>query len=215
MEKSGQKQHKLTRRQRDDLRKKGEILSAALEIFAARGFHSTTMAQISKVSQYPLGTIYKYFPGKKEMYYDLVINRVRELGGILSGIRMDKTLSLSQKLKACLKAQADFYKKNQEVVKIYISERATIDAVTLPKLNLKLKSFHEKMIALFQDLFDQGIEAGEFKAFPSREMAELYADIVHSAAWNASFRDEDESRTDRRISMIFDMFFNGIISNPT
>ncbi len=214
METNGQKRHTMTRRERDDRRKKREILTAALEIFAARGFHSTTMAQISKVSQYPLGTIYKYFPGKKEMYHDLVINRVRELGVVLAGIRKDPALSLGEKLKSCLKAQADFYKANQEVVKIYISERATMDAVTLPKLNQKLNSFHEKMVDLFQDLFEQGIAAGEFRSFPAKEMAKLYADIVHSAAWNSLFRDEDDAQTDQRLSMIFDMFTNGIINTP-
>ena len=214
MEKNKQKRHTMTRKERDDLRKKKEILAAALEIFAARGFHSTTMAQISKASQYPLGTIYKYFPGKKEMYHDLVINRVRELGVILFNIRKDPSMSLPGKLNACLKAQADFYKANQEVVKIYISERATMDAVTLPLLNQKLNSFHERMVDLFQDLFEQGIAAGEFKPFPPEEMAKLYADIVHSAAWNSLFRDEDDVVTDQRLSIIFDMFTNGIIQPP-
>jgi len=173
---------KLTRKERDDLRKRKEILEAALEIFAARGFHSTTMAQISKVSQYPLGTIYKYFPGKKEMYHDLVIKRVRHLGVILEDIRQNEETGLYAKLKACLKAQADFYSANREVVKIYISERSNIDAVAMPKLNEKVNTFHEKMVLLFQDLFEQGIAAGHFKTYPSRDMADLYADIVHSAA---------------------------------
>ncbi len=201
----------LTRKERDDLRKREEILAAALEIFAARGFHSTTMAQISKVSQYPLGTIYKHFPGKKEMYHDLVINRVRNLGQILGEIRRDDDLGVCDKLKACLKAQADFYNANREVVKIYISERSNIDAVAMPKLNEKVNTFHDRMVALFQDLFETGIETGEFKAYPSRDMAELYADIVHSAAWASLFRNDDEAVADQRLSMIFDMFTNGII----
>ncbi len=210
METKEKKEKILSRKERDDLRKRNEILEAALEIFASRGFHSTTMAQISKVSQYPLGTIYKYFPGKKEMYHDLVINRVRDLGVILAEIRTNDSFGLCDKLKACLKAQADFYKANQEVVKIYISERSTIDAVGMPKLNEKVNSFHDKMVALFQDLFEQGIKSRDFKAYPPRDMAELYADIVHSAAWASLFREEDETQTDRRLSMIFDMFTNGI-----
>jgi AcrR family transcriptional regulator len=75
----------LTRKERDDKRKRREILAAALAVFAEGGFHNTTMARISKAAQYPLGTIYKYFPGKKEMYHDLVIERVHELGRILQG----------------------------------------------------------------------------------------------------------------------------------
>jgi len=207
------KRKPLSRRERDNLRKRREILEAASEIFAARGFHSTTMVQISKRSQYPLGTIYKFFPSKKEMYHDLVIHRVRDLGHILTDIRDNSGLTVRNKLMACLKAQAEFYKANQEVVKIYISERSNIDAVAMPKLNEKVNGFHERMVLLFQDLFEQGIKSGEFKPYPSRDMAELYADIVHSAGWASLFREDNDSTAGQRLAMIFDMFTNGILNN--
>ncbi len=202
---------KLTRKERDDLRKRNEILETALEIFASNGFHSTTMALISKASQYPLGTIYKYFPGKKEMYHDLVINRVRDLGQILFEISENKRMGVCDKLKAALLAQADFYKANRDVARIYISERSNIDAVNMPKLNEKVNKLHDKMVSLFKDIFEQGISQGEFKTYPSRDMAILFSDIVHSAAWATLFYDEDETRMKERLSLIFDMFTNGIL----
>ncbi len=201
----------LTRKERDDLRKRREILETALEIFAARGFHSTTMAQISKLSQYPLGSIYKYFPGKKEMYHELVINRVRDLGQILFEISQDPKIGVCDKLKSSLFAQAAFYRANREVVRIYISERSNIDAVAMPKLNERVNSLHDKMVSLFQDIFHQGIDQGKFKSYPAWDMAALFSDIVHSAAWASLFRDEDDIALNKRLTMIFDMFTNGIL----
>lgn len=205
----------MIRKERDDLRKQKEILESARKIFADRGFHSTTMAQISKLSQYPLGTIYKYFPGKKEMYHDLVIHRVRDLGQILFEISQNPDLGVAEKLKACLFAQAAFYKANQEVVRIYISERNNIDAVAMPKLNERVNKLHEKMVHLFQELFEQGIAQGLFKLYPPADMAALFSDIVHSAAWAALFRDEDDIDLTQRLSMIFDMFTHGITMNSS
>ncbi|MCG8567386.1 MAG: TetR/AcrR family transcriptional regulator [Desulfobacterales bacterium] len=202
----------LTRKERDDLRKRQEILETALEIFAARGFHGTTMAQISKDSQYPLGTIYKYFPGKKEMYHDLVIERVHKLGHILYDISTNSELDAREKLKAALVAQAKFYRANEEVVKIYISERSNIDAVAMPKLNHRVNKLHDKMVRLFQDIFEQGEESGLFKPYSTLDMATLFADIVHSAAWASLFREEDETARNQRLSMIFDMFTNGVLT---
>jgi AcrR family transcriptional regulator len=180
-------------------------------VFSEKGFHGTTMAQISKVSQYPLGTIYKYFPGKKEMYHDLVINRVRDLGHILYDISQDPKIGVCEKLKASLFAQASFYRANREVVKIYISERNNIDAVAMPKLNERVNTLHERMVSLFQDIFDQGVDQGKFKSYPSGDMAALFSDIVHSAAWSSLFRDEEETLLNKRLSMIFEMFTNGIL----
>jgi AcrR family transcriptional regulator len=200
----------LTRKERDDKRKRREILAAALAVFAEGGFHNTTMARISKAAQYPLGTIYKYFPGKKEMYHDLVIERVHELGRILYDISRKQDLSVTDRLLAALKAQARFYRDNRDVVKIYISERSNIDSVGMPQLNERVNRLHERMVKLFETLFDQGIQDGVFKSFPARDMAELFADIVHSASWSGLFRDEDTAAADRRLSMIFDMVAFGI-----
>ncbi|MEE4364286.1 MAG: TetR/AcrR family transcriptional regulator [Desulfotignum sp.] len=199
-----------TRKQRDDNRKRREILAAALEMFAEGGFHNTTMANISKAAQYPLGTIYKYFPGKKEMYHDLVIERVHELGRILYDIAHKKEMAVTEKLLAALKAQARFYRDNQDVVKIYISERSNIDSVGMPQLNERVNRLHERMVHLFEQMLEQGICNEEFKAYPARDMAELFADIVHSAAWSCLFREEDKDTSDHRLSMIFEMFTTGI-----
>jgi AcrR family transcriptional regulator len=205
----------LTRKERDEQRKRREILAAALAVFAEGGFHNTTMAQISKAAQYPLGTIYKYFPGKKEMYHDLVIERVHELGRILYDIAHRQDLSVTDRLLAALKAQARFYRDNQDVVKIYISERSNIDSVSMPNLNERVNRLHERMVRLFENLFDQGIQDGVFKSFPPRDMAELFADIVHSAAWSGLFRKPDKDLEDRRLSMIFEMVASGIKKQST
>ena len=200
----------LTRKQRDDKRKRQEILAAALAMFADGGFHNTTMAQISKAAQYPLGTIYKYFPGKKEMYHDLVIERVHELGRILYEIAHKEDLSVTDRLLAALKAQALFYRNNQDVVKIYISERSNIDSVGMPQLNARVNRLHERMVQLFEKMFDQGIHDKVFKSYPTRDMAELFADIVHSAAWSGLFREEEKDKADQRLAMIFEMVVTGI-----
>mgnify|MGYP001549567624 CR=1 FL=1 len=201
----------LTRKERDEARKKKEILAAALEVFAGRGFHGATMAEISKTSQYPLGTIYKYFPGKKEMYHDLVITTVQELGQILYEIRCSPNLSPVEKLHAALAAQARFYQANKEVARIYISERSNIDAVAMPKLNERVNHLHEKMVTLFREIIEQGIEKKEIKPLPSLDMAELFSDIVHSTAWASLFREEDQSSQDERLDLVFKMFTTGIL----
>ncbi len=200
----------LSRKERDDLRRRQEILDTALPIFAAQGFHGTTMAQISSEAQYPLGTIYKYFSSKKQIYNDLVIEKVHELGRILLEISKRENLDVCGKLKEALFAKALFYKSNSEFVRIYISERSNIDAVMLPKLNQKVNRKHEQMVNLFQQIFDQGIRENFFKPFPSIELATLFTDIAHSAAWSSLFRDEDDEALERRLNMVFEIFTTGI-----
>jgi len=202
----------ISRKERDDLRRQREIMAAALSIFAAQGFHGTTMAQISEGAQYPLGTIYKYFSSKKQIYHELVMERVHKLGDILYEISIKPDLSPTEKLKQFLFAQSTFYRTNNEFIRIYISERSTIDSVLLPKLNEKVNRMNDKMVSLFQKTFEQG-QKGEFKSYPPREMALLFTDIAHSVSWSSLFETDDEESHQKRLELIFDIFLNGVAGN--
>lgn len=199
----------ISRKERDDQRRRQEILDTALSIFASQGFHGTTMAQISQESQYPLGTIYKYFSSKKQIYHDLVMERVHQLGQILLEITSRKETSLLDKLRESLFAKALFYKTNDEFIRIYISERSNIDAVMMPKLNQKVNRMHNKMVTLFETIFEQGRNK-IFQPYPAREMAILFTDIAHSVSWSSLFMEENEKHLNNRLEMIFDMFINGV-----
>ena len=55
-----------------------EISEAALEIFARRGFESTTMDEIASESGVSKGTIYLYFPSKEDLLVASIEHRIRE-----------------------------------------------------------------------------------------------------------------------------------------
>ena len=204
----------ISRKERDDQRRQREIMEAALSIFASQGFHGTTMAQISETSQYPLGTIYKYFSSKKQIYHDLVMERVQQLGQILYEISITPELSPTEKLKRFLFAQSKFYRTNNEFVRIYISERSNIDSVLMPKLNQKVNRMNDKMINLFQKIFEKGL-GSEFKDYPPREMALLFADIAHSVSWSSLFEDQNEAAHNQRLELVFNIFLNGVAVTQT
>src|SRR6185312_14998593 len=50
----------------------GEILDAALKVFAEKGFAAARMEDIAKRAGVTKGTIYLYFPSKEEVFKQLV-----------------------------------------------------------------------------------------------------------------------------------------------
>ncbi len=59
--------------------RRAEILSAALECFAARGFHATTMDDLVRASGLSKGSLYWHFDSKLEVFlgvFDLVFERL-------------------------------------------------------------------------------------------------------------------------------------------
>ena len=66
---------KLTRREREKLRQKREILDAALELFCERGFQNVSMLEIAKKSEFAVGTLYKFFNDKEDLYKTLILEQ--------------------------------------------------------------------------------------------------------------------------------------------
>ncbi len=120
---------KLTRKEREKIFKRTEILKASLSIFAEKGFHRTTMSEISKQSQYPLGTIYNFFTGKDQIYHDMMIDKCREIGRVLLTVFKETGLSPESRLLRTISVSCDIFKKNKEVIMLYISQRCEVNAV--------------------------------------------------------------------------------------
>lgn len=65
-----------------DLRER--ILRAALEVFAARGFTHSTMAMIAERAGLGTASLYRYYPGKTELFAAAIPSElVREFEGLL------------------------------------------------------------------------------------------------------------------------------------
>ena len=56
---------------------KTRIVQAALRLFAARGYHNTGIADILRESGVNRGTLYYYFPSKKELGFAAIDEQVR------------------------------------------------------------------------------------------------------------------------------------------
>ncbi|RMD47912.1 MAG: TetR/AcrR family transcriptional regulator, partial [Ignavibacteria bacterium] len=58
----------LSRKEREKLFKKHEILSAALKLFANKGYEKTTLDEIASAAEFGKGTLYNYFSNKEEIF---------------------------------------------------------------------------------------------------------------------------------------------------
>lgn len=62
----------LPRRERKNLHQRAEILQTALRLFSEKGYHNVSMHDIAKEAEFGMGTLYKYFNNKEELYKALI-----------------------------------------------------------------------------------------------------------------------------------------------
>ncbi len=68
---------KLSRKEREYLRRRQEILSAAEEVFSEKGYVSATIDEIAQRSEFAVGTIYRFFEKKADLCSETVLVRIR------------------------------------------------------------------------------------------------------------------------------------------
>lgn len=74
---------KESRKERERLRHRQEILSAALELFAAKGFHNVSMQEIAAAAEFATGTLYNFFPSKEDLFFELLLATAEESLGLV------------------------------------------------------------------------------------------------------------------------------------
>lgn len=63
---------------------KEKILSAAAKLFRKKGYHATSLSQITKESSAPRGSIYYYFPDGKQQLAKEAIQKTGEKSKLIS-----------------------------------------------------------------------------------------------------------------------------------
>src|SRR5258708_37195215 len=66
------------RRERKRVRTRADILAAARQVFARRGYHEASIAEITERADVGVGTFYHYFTNKDEVFKTVMEDALRE-----------------------------------------------------------------------------------------------------------------------------------------
>ena len=110
-------------------RRREAILKVAGGLFARHGFTATDVQWVADALRISKGTVYRYFPSKEKLFLAAVargICRMQEhIESAKSGVA-DKV----EEIRAAVIAYLRFFKKNPELVELFIQERANSKANT-------------------------------------------------------------------------------------
>jgi len=98
-------------------RRREQILKAATRVFARRGYHRASVAEIIAEAKIARGTFYLYFPGKREIFSELVDVFAVRIANALQRIDMgkgrpsweDQLRTNTKKLAALLLEEAELF----------------------------------------------------------------------------------------------------------
>jgi len=110
-----------TRRERERLRRKGEIIAAASRLFAQYGIEKTSMKQIADETDVSVGKLYTYFQGKEDVIHELLEHAIMELDQKGDDACRATDAPLEQ-LRRRLRAAVEHFKGHMDFLMIYHNE---------------------------------------------------------------------------------------------
>lgn len=148
---------KLTRREREKLRHRKEILDSACEVFAEKGFRRSTIQDISQRSEFSIASIYKHFQSKEDIYHSLI----EQVLSVFLKTLKKSTQNLSdplEKLYRSVETTLKMYEEKRAFCQFLFGELRPMIDEEAEQLSMKSLNAYLQIVAYFQCLFTEAIE---------------------------------------------------------
>jgi AcrR family transcriptional regulator len=114
------------------VQRRAAILDAALEVFAARGYHASSIDDIARAADISKALIYEHFASKQALHADLLQHQAGELFGRLSAaVERVEIESAAARLEAGLDAFFGFVEERRHAWRVLFREAADPEAAAV------------------------------------------------------------------------------------
>lgn len=195
----------------DGMTTREKILEAALKLFSEKGFNGAVTSEIAKEAGVAEGTIFRYFPTKKDLLFS-VANPV-VVDSLKSIIEDFRNYSPRELLEAVIQNRLEIISQNIDLVKILISESQFYP-------ELKDKFFTEVIgpaAGLMQAYLKEQGEKGILRDIdPEISVRVLVGMVAVFVVWKYAFKEDKYVKfsDEAVVSTIVDIFLNGMLKNP-
>lgn len=153
-----------TKKQFEEIRQKSTaaIKTAAMELFARNGYHSTSISQIAREAGVSKGLLYNYFESKEALLHDIIMEAV-ELGEQMMGQVISSDADAAEQLQWMTEATFGTVQKDLHYWKLMTALAFQTDVLT--SLMPELKKKQEEAVGVISGIFRRlGTEQPEKEA---------------------------------------------------
>ncbi len=156
------------------------ILVAAEKVFSRYGYHEAKVAMIAFEAGVAVGTIYKFFKSKDELYREIVRLKLFE---------MEKRIFLVVKGKAPIEALKSyiheafsFFEENKEFFRYFLRDIGSLSVADLEKFGLS--DWYDGFINRLAKIVDEGKKEGFFGNFDSKIVMLIVSGAIRNLVYS-------------------------------
>ena len=163
----------------DKAQRRDEILAAAKAVFADRGFHATTIADVARAAGISYGSIYWYFESKDALFHALMDHQEQALRAAIEGTVGAMTAVDSVELfRSSVRATFEFFEADRDVVKLLFRDSLVLG----DRFDRHLAGIYEGFIADIEKTIAAAQAVGHVVEAPPRMIAFTVAALISQLA---------------------------------
>ena len=200
----------LPRREREKLRQREEILATALDLFSQKGYHNVAMHEIAEKAEFAIGTLYKFFQNKEDLYKTIVLERcddfVEDCRRILA--QSDDEVG---KLRHYVRFRSERFRDNLPFVRLFLAERRGVGFNLKAGLDDEVRTRYYAILQSLASIFASGIDNQRFRKIADPYYLAVALDSVLDASLLLWLDAPERHPYPEDPDAILDIFFKGLI----
>lgn len=159
----------LSRREREKLRQRYQMLAAALELFSEKGYHNVAMQEIAKRAEFAIGTLYKFFQNKEDLYKALLVEQSDKFHDALNQA-LSEPVDEMERLRNYVRTKGELFRGNLSFIRLYIAENRGVSYNLKEGLDDELRKRYYVDLEKLAAVIESGIKNKLF-----RDIADPYS----------------------------------------
>ena len=193
-----------------ETRRRAEILNAAAIVFAKDGYAGADVQVVADHMGVGKGTIYRYFPTKKDLFLAAVAAGLEELSDIIDSVLGDKSVDPMLRFSAVIGAYLSFFAGRPEMVVLFIQGRATFGGDHQPLYFVKQAGEGEDCV---KDEFIKELqESGRLRDIPLDRIVTIVGDLLYGTIMTNYLANRPANPEVQALAII-DVMTNGILNH--
>jgi AcrR family transcriptional regulator len=164
----------------DKSARRDQIMAAAKEVFARKGFHATTIADIAKRAGLAYGSIYWYFDSKDELFHALMaVEEAALRAHVAAAVAAPRENADSvSPFRTAVQATFEFFEADRATVKLLFRDSYALG----DRFEKHLGGIYERFIDDIETFVVAAQQRGEVVAAPPRMVAYTLAALIGQLA---------------------------------
>ncbi|MCD6137771.1 MAG: TetR/AcrR family transcriptional regulator [Deltaproteobacteria bacterium] len=200
----------LPRRERERLIHRQEILDAGLALFSEKGFHNVSMHEIARKSEFAIGTLYKFFENKEDLYKALVLEQADKFHRALTAA-IEGPGDGVEKLRNYVRAKGEIFRANVPMIRLYFAETRGASYNIMAGLDRDIRERYGHFLEKLASVFASGMEKKLFKKIADPYYLAVAIESITNAFLLLWLESPEQRPYPEDPDVILDILFKGLV----